>query len=362
LRPEPRPELIALPPAVHGGTQDAHLLDFSTGVSPLPPPVEILTAARNADLSRYPHPAALPVREAIGRMHDLSSERVVVGAGAVELIWALARAFAGPDRRGLVLTPAFGEYGQALAASGAEVASIEMAAPRFELPFERVEVLLARSQIAIAFVCRPSNPCLTSAPAADLAALARRWPGTLFVVDEAYLTMFEGVEAVPLAPNVAVLRSLTKVFALPGLRLGYLLAERSIAAAVQAALPPWNVCSPAQAAGVAAADLLPSHASTICHRIRALRSSLASDLADVAGAPEQAGGPFLLYRDDDAATLVAKLRERGVQVRHGASFGLPRHIRLGVRAEPEQEALVRAWRAASGRSSQPHDRCIVSPM
>jgi len=346
LRPEPRPELVTLPAAIHGGSHDPRLLDFSTGVSPLPPPAEIVAAVRNADLSRYPHPTALPVREAIGGWHDLPASQVVVGAGSVELIWALARAFAGPDRRGLIVSPAFGEYEQALRATGAAVVSVEMAAPRFGFPSQELEAALAASSIATAFICRPSNPCLTAAPDGELAAIARRWPATLFVVDEAYLPMFDGIDGVPLAPNIAVLRSLTKIFALPGLRLGYLLAPPPIAAAVQAALPPWNVSSPAQAAGVVAARLMASHLAPIREQIAALRSSLAERLASVAGRPAQAGGPFLLYQSEDAPALVGRLREQGVQVRHAASFGLPRYIRIGVRTEPDQERLVRAWHAS----------------
>jgi len=343
--PRPRPELVALPAAVHGGTHDARLLDFSTGVSPLPPPHEIVAAVRDADLSRYPHPTALPVREAIGGLHDLSPERVVVGAGAVELIWALARAFAGPDRRGLVVKPAFGEYEQALKASGAAVVSVEMSEPRFSFPVEEINSALAASPIAVAFVCRPSNPCLTAAPADSLTAIARRWPETLFVVDEAYLPMFEGVEGMPLEPNIVVLRSLTKIFALPGLRLGYLLAAPPVAAAVQATLPPWNVSSPAQAAGVVATRLLPSQLPSIRALLAELRATLAERLSTVAGPPEQAGGPFLLYRIEDATTVVAALQARGVLVRHAASFGLPGHIRVGVRSEPDQQSLARIWRA-----------------
>jgi histidinol-phosphate/aromatic aminotransferase/cobyric acid decarboxylase-like protein len=337
---------VALPAAVHGGTDDARLRDFSTGVSPLPPPDQLVAAIRDADLSRYPHPTALPVRQAIAGLHDLSPDRVVVGAGAVELIWALARAFAGPDRRGLIVKPAFGEYEQALKASGAAVVSVDMREPQFSFPFEELNGALAASPIAVSFVCRPSNPCLTAAPADSLTAIARRWPGTLFVVDEAYLPMFEGVEGVPLEPNVAVLRSLTKIFALPGLRLGYLLAAPPVAAAVQATLPPWNVSSPAQAAGVVAARLLPSQVPLIRARIATLRLSLAERLSNVAGLPQQAGGPFLLYRIEDATTVVAALQARGVLVRHAASFGLPEHIRLGVRSEPDQQSLARTWKAA----------------
>jgi histidinol-phosphate/aromatic aminotransferase/cobyric acid decarboxylase-like protein len=348
MRPEPRPELAALPAAIHGGNHDPRLVDFSTGVSPLPPPDPIVAAVRKADLSRYPHPTALPARQAIGVWHDLPASQVVVGAGSVELIWALARAFAGPDRRGLVVKPAFAEYEQALRASGATVVAIAMVEPRFGFPSPEIEAALATGAIATAFVCRPSNPCLTAAPAAALTSLARCWPATLFVVDEAYLPMFEGIDGVPLEPNIAVLRSLTKIFALPGLRLGYLLAAPPIAAAVQAALPPWNVSSPAQAAAVAAAGLMPSHLAPIRAHIAALRSSLAERLASVAGRPAQAGGPFLLYENEDAPALVGRLREHGVQVRHAASFGLPRHIRIGVRTEQDHERLARAWRVSSG--------------
>jgi histidinol-phosphate/aromatic aminotransferase/cobyric acid decarboxylase-like protein len=349
VHPEPRPELVGLPPTIHGGSDDGRFLDFSTGVSSLTPPAEIVAAIRDADLSRYPHPTALPVREAIAPLHDLSPERVVVGAGAVELIWALARVFAGAGRCGVVVTPTFGEYEQALKVSGARVASIRMPAPAFAFPVEALEAALGASPIAIAFICRPSNPCLTAAPAGELEGLARRWPGTLFVIDEAYLPMFDGVESVALAPNVTLLRSLTKVFALPGLRLGYLLASASVAAAVQTGLPPWNVSSAAQAAGVVAARLLLAEVGSIRARIAALRSSLAERLSRVAGPPERTGGPFLLFRSERANAIANYLRQRRILVRHCSSFGLPDYLRIGVRAEADQEILVRAWRGLPAR-------------
>jgi len=340
MGPEPRPELLTLAPAIHGGSPDPTVLDFSTGISPLPPPQELLDAVRSADLSRYPHPTALPVREAVGALHDAPPARVVVGAGSVELIWAVARAFAGQGRTGLVVTPAFGEYTQALRASGAAVVDVGMAAPDFAFPVEGIATALAARPTAVVFICRPSNPCLSSAEAEEIAALARRWPDTLFVIDEAYLPMFEAVAGIAPGGNIAVLRSLTKVFALAGVRLGYLVAAPPIAAAVQATLPPWNVSSAAQAAGVAAARLLPVHGPAIRARIASLRTSLRDELAR---APTGAGGPFLLYEVDDAPALVRGLRERGIAVRHAASFGLPRHLRIGVRDPRANAALVARW-------------------
>jgi histidinol-phosphate/aromatic aminotransferase/cobyric acid decarboxylase-like protein len=291
------------------------------------------------------------VREAISELHEVPADGIVVGAGSVELIWSLARAFGGPGRRGLVVSPAFGEYEQALKASGSSVVEVQMQAPLFDLPCDVLEARLAEAPIAVVFICRPSNPCLTVAPAETLAALARRWPRVLFVIDEAYLPMFEGSGALPPGPNVAILRSLTKLFALPGLRLGYMLATAPIAHAVQAALPPWNVSSPAQAVGIVAASVLPSVVAPIRARIAALRSSLHERLTGIAGSAEHAGGPFLLYRSEVATALVHHLRRRGILVRHGASFGLPMHVRIGVRAEADQDALIRAWRDFASSTS-----------
>ena len=300
------------------------------------------------------------MRAAIAALHGVSPAEVVAGAGSIELIWALARAFAGPGRRGVVLAPAFGEYERALAASGARVDLVRAEPPAFEWRLRDVEAALAAGADgpapALLFVCRPSNPCLVSPPRDFVAAIAARHPRTLVVVDEAFLPMFsggdgdgDGVEPIPSAPNVAVLRSLTKVFALPGLRVGTLLAAPAVAAAVQACLPSWNVSAPAQAAGIVAARLLPDEAPRVRAAVAALRRALADGLAALGLQPVGAGGPFLLYQRPDAAALCAALAERGVRLRHGASFGLPEHIRIGVRPAPEQQRLVAIWRELDHR-------------
>jgi histidinol-phosphate/aromatic aminotransferase/cobyric acid decarboxylase-like protein len=345
MGPEPRRELIGLPPVVHGGAAPPGVLDFSTGISPLPIPDEILQAARTADLSRYAHPTALPFRAAAGEVHGISPEQIVAGAGSVELIWALARAFGGPDRAGLVVVPAFGEYEQALRASGTRVRTVSMRPPRFEAPLQALEDALSRAPgAALVFLCRPSNPCLSVAPAEAVERLARKAPGTVFVVDEAYQPLFSDVE--PLAPrdNIVVLRSVTKVFALPGLRLGYLFAPTAIARAVQASLPPWNVASSAQAAGAVAARLLPIRCEAIREEIASLRDDLARGLSAGRLSLEGAGGSFLLYRVESADQTRSRLLEDGLMVRSCSSFGLNQHVRIGVCDRRDNEKLISAWR------------------
>ena len=354
MTPEPRPEFLELGEAVHGGDAPPGVIDFSTGISPLPPPEEILAAARAADPTRYPPPTALPFRSVVAASHGVRPDQVVAGAGSVELIWTLARVFGGAGRAGVVVAPAFGEYARALRASAAVVRTVTMAAPRFALDLGALERARGEGseRVTLVFLCRPSNPCLTSVPVSELLVLAGRWPRILFVIDEAYQPLFEDGPGLAPTSNVAVLRSLTKIFALAGLRLGYLLASPEVTRAVQAALPPWNVSGPAQAAGVAAAALLPSLGRTVREQIGALRREMAYALAGVAGPPAQSGGTFLLYdlREGGAgARLTRSLLADGIRVRDCASFGLPEHVRLGVRLEGDRRALVRAWRLAGQR-------------
>jgi histidinol-phosphate/aromatic aminotransferase/cobyric acid decarboxylase-like protein len=221
------------------------------------------------------------------------------------------------------------------------VLEVRAEAPPFLPDLAEARTALATSP-SLAFLCRPSNPGLGSLSLAALDELARAAPSTLFVVDEAYLPMFDGVEPASPRPNVAILRSLTKVFALPGLRLGYLIADTEVARVVQSALPPWNVSAPAAAAGRVACALA-ARIVEVRREIARLRAQLVERLMSPAVTLDAQGGPFLLYRVGDAAALERRLFERGLRVRGGASFGLPAHVRLGVRPEDEQLHLARAW-------------------
>jgi histidinol-phosphate/aromatic aminotransferase/cobyric acid decarboxylase-like protein len=341
MRPSPRDEVLALAPTHHGGGAPQGLLDFSTGISPLPAPPSILAAARAAPLDRYPHPEGEPLRSRLSAREAITPAELVVGAGSVELIWALARAFGGPGRRALVVSPAFAEYAQAARASGAEVCELRRPGPPFHFDLAAALDALA-TEPALAFFCRPSNPCLDAIDAGAILHLAARHPRTLFVADEAYLPLFDSVCALPRAPNLARLRSLTKIFALPGLRLGYLMADADIAQAVQRVLPPWNVSSPAIAAGRAAVDAL-DEAASIRRDLRALRLVFESGLRAAGARISGAGGPFLLCDVGDAAAACAHLDALGCRVRDASSFGLPTHVRIGVRPIPEQERLARAF-------------------
>jgi histidinol-phosphate/aromatic aminotransferase/cobyric acid decarboxylase-like protein len=309
-----------LEPAIHGGAPPG-LIDFSTGVSPLEPPEAVLRAVASAELRRYPPPTGAPLRERLSALHDVAPERIVVGAGSTELIWALARAGAAGRE---VAYPAhgFAEYRQAALAAGAT--------PR---PFGTPDEV---PPCALAFVGRPDSATLE---APDPRPLAEGRPSTLVVADEAYQPLVDGLASLPASGNLAVLRSLTKVFALPGLRLGYLVAAPEIARVVQAALPPWNVSAPAIAGGLAALD---EPIGPVRAAVRALRCRLATGLRQRGFTVAGEDGPFVLLAVPDAARLTAELRVRGIAVRDCSSFGLPGRVRLGARPAEEQDRLLTA--------------------
>jgi histidinol-phosphate/aromatic aminotransferase/cobyric acid decarboxylase-like protein len=308
-----------LEPAIHGGAPPG-LVDFSTGVSPLPAPPSVLAAIAEADWSRYPHPTALPLRERIAQLHGLSPERVVVGAGSTELIWALVRALA-PKRTVAHPAHGFAEYRQAALAAGAT--------PR---AFEALDDAAG----ALVFVGRPDSSTLE---APDPRPFAQSHPSVVVVADEAYQPLVDDLAPLSPSANLVVLRSLTKIFALPGLRLGYLCAAPEIARAVQAALPPWNVSAAAIAGGLAALEV---PLAPVREAVRGLRHRLADGLRARGFAVAAEGGPFVLVEVRSAARFAESLRARGIAVRDCSSFGLPGRVRFGARSIDDQDRLFAA--------------------
>jgi histidinol-phosphate aminotransferase len=166
-------------------------------------------------------------------------------------------------------------------------------------------------------------------------------------VDEAYLAFAEGAESAIGAqlPNVLVLRSMTKDYALTGLRLGYAVGDARVIAALRKVRPPWNVNALALAAGVAAlAD--PEYVSASIRRLRSAVAPLQAALAERGFGVLPTDVHFFLARVDaafgNAAAWRAALRAQGVLVRDCASFGLPAYTRIAARRPDENLRLLAA--------------------
>ena len=358
--PRPVPWIATLAPATHGSVDasthgDGHdlaaVLDFSVNGNVVGPPPAVAAALTEIDLSQYPDRGALRLRHAIAERDQFAADDVVVGNGSSELIWAVARAYLAPGDLAAVLTPTYGEYEVASRATGARV---DFWPPT---PFERspggplptidpaeVSLRLERGRPRLLWLCHPNNPTGAPGPIAALGGWIKLLPETLFVVDEAYLTLSKGLQSAASLishGNVVVLRSLTKDVGLAGLRVGYLLAAPEIADVVRRALPPWSVSSVAQAGALAAIADWP-HLERARSAVAASRAHLVAGLKRLGLHAYSSSTSFVLVSVGAAQEVTRQLWARGLAVRDCTSFGLPDCIRVGVRSIPDQERLLAA--------------------
>jgi threonine-phosphate decarboxylase len=322
----------------------------------------VRAALRRASLERYPDRECHELRAALARRAGLAAEWLLCGNGAAELIHLVARAVVRPGDPVLVATPTFGEYAHASALNGGRVVEETWALPLGGgLDWRRLRAAILAGRPRLVWLCAPNNPtgdALDSPAAAELLA-ATATAGGVLVVDEAYADLLLDGEPPDLTPLLAgphgarllLLRSLTKGYALAGLRLGYLLARPEALAAPRRLRPPWTVNALAQAAGLAALaaddDLLARDRARLTATKRWLVAALGR-----AGYPVAPGRTnWLLVEVGDAAGVRRKLLTRGLLVRDCASFGLPAHIRVAVRRPGECRRLVAVLAALRAEGS-----------
>ncbi len=355
---KPRPEISALSPNVHGGLDygelselgisGEHVLDFSVNRNPYGPPESVRAAWDSVVLERYPDRECLALRQCLAALHDCSSDQVWAGNGTVELIWLLALAYVRPGDNVAVLSPTFGEYETACRLMGANVILHWAAADEgFEPNLPAVVDSLKRLAPRLVFLCNPNNPTGVYLERRDVEALAAVIGDGILVLDEAYVAFVDDAwssEVLLASDRVAILRSMTKDYALAGLRLGYLLAASPIVDAVQRAQPPWSVNAVAQAAGCRALEARRDVERTLARTaevsedlVQALRHDLMLDVL-----PSMTH--FFLVRVGDAAATRSALLQRGMLVRDCTSFGLPEFVRIASRRPAENRQLVAAWR------------------
>ncbi|MEE8465532.1 MAG: aminotransferase class I/II-fold pyridoxal phosphate-dependent enzyme, partial [Dehalococcoidia bacterium] len=181
------------------GLDPDDLLDFSASISPIGPPEGVWEAIRNVDLSAYPDPECLELREAICRHLSTPSrkvplERVLVGNGSTEIIHLLARAYL-TDRAGggsvLLLTPTYGEYEGACRLAEAKVVNFEAdLSGDFQWDIDAASSIIRTNKPGLVFVCNPNNPTGVYLERRQIEALADAASDadSLLVVDEAYLS------------------------------------------------------------------------------------------------------------------------------------------------------------------------------
>jgi len=360
-------------------------LDFSVNVNPLGPPPGLRDAlARGMDsVSRYPEAYAEDAAQCLARAHDVEAGTVVVGSGATEIFGWIVQALR-PRSAGW-MDPCYAGYAEVCRAFGVEGAPVGTlcAEDSFAMPAE----CLLRAGVEMLFVGTPNNPTGVLVDPEEVLAAAKSRPERWFVVDESFIDFVPGsapcrlvrqeremgknrrtfslLSAAPAArgrggrlpPNVIVVKSLTKFFCIPGLRLGMAYACGEAMARIKAVRLPWSVNALAQ---VAARELYEdtdyvSRSRTVTAE---LREGFARELSSLPGFTVCASSANFLVAELPPAwtsqSFQKAMLEQGILVRAGHTFpGLgDRFCRLAVRPESEAREFFRVVRHLLGVSGK----------
>ncbi len=347
--------------ARHAGIEAHEILDFSASINPLGPPLSArkVFIKSYGEISRYPASYGEKLKEALAEHHGMSAAEVLVGNGSTQLIYLLCAALR--PRKALIVGPAFSEYSNALALAGADIRELTFGTDDgFQFSTQRVTAAWDKD-CDIVFLPTPNSVTgqlisrIEIEKIAD-AALTRK---CFIVVDEAFIDFVEGESIKALArqnPYLIVLRSLTKYYALPGLRLGYLLGEARRVAQLAARQEPWSVNAPAL--NVALACLKDeSFTAKTARWLERERKFLFERLEALEGFhPFASKTNFLLVKIErhagDAVRLRSFLLRRKILIRACDSFaGLGNdYFRIAVKGRRDNRCLLRAleeWTTSS---------------
>jgi histidinol-phosphate aminotransferase len=318
------------------------LIDFSVNSNPFGPSPRVLEDLRQVDVAKYPDRFCAQLKNRLAILNEIEDPGILVGNGTSELIWLVTQALLKPGEKVLILGPTFGEYRRAAVNLGGQVEEINAKPPYFRPPVEILIENIRKSAPRLVFLCNPNNPTGQLISEDDLLRILHACTGeTILVIDEAYRA-FAGkgfFEAVP-GGNCIVLRSMTKDFALAGLRLGYLITSSHLVEQISRLQPAWSVNACAQAAGVAALADLPYYAKTL-QDLNLLRQTFFAQIETITQTPMTSSTHFGVIKTPGLARRIRNtLLQQSIQVRDCASFGLPEYIRISTQLPAQNAAFL----------------------
>ena len=341
----------------HGGLNDAELdalgidpaqvLDFSTNINAYGPSPAVLKAMINTDIARYPDRDAAALRDALAKTLSLTPDHFMIGNGTSELIWLVCYQFLKQGDNALICSPTFSEYERCALLMKANIIKYK-ASPEhnFVHIVEEIQHVIASTTPRLCFFCNPNNPTGSLIASNRLDSLISKNPHILFIIDEAYLAFTEGMDTVykPNLDNLIVLRSLTKEYALAGLRLGYSLGNPHHIAQLNKIRPAWNVNAPAQAAGIASLKDK-NHLSSSLQKLFSEKPIFMKELGKIGYPVIPSSTHYFICKVGDAGTFRRSLLiNHTIQVRDCTSFGLPDYIRICTRTPEDNQKLLAAMK------------------
>ncbi|MFO0698920.1 MAG: threonine-phosphate decarboxylase CobD [Nitrospira sp.] len=333
------------------------IIDFSASINPLGPSPHVWKAIASSKhlLGHYPDPDCWDLRLALAAFWGIDPDQIVVGNGSTELIDALPRAL--KIQRLLVVQPTFSEYAAAMRRAGGSTTTLYAhRRDHYALPMDRIRQVLETGRsdgrsVDGVILCNPNSPTGQACTVEDLVQLAKvaHRRGLWLIIDESFADYCPDrsiLGKVELWSHVIVLRSMTKFYALPGLRVGFAVSTQRTAGRLQRQLPSWSVSVMGQVAALAALNDV-VHARKSLKFMAQERERFRTRLATLPGCavmPTYANYCLVeLPRGQHVRDITEQLRARKVLIRDCSSVpGMnSRSIRLAVRTAHDNDRLVR---------------------
>jgi histidinol-phosphate aminotransferase len=318
------------------------IIKLASNENPLGPSPAALEAIRAMLplLHLYPDGNAFYLKRKLAAALQLAPENLVLGNGSNEIIEFIGHALISPGSGVVVSQYCFAIYPIITRMFGADVITVRAKDHGHDLP---AMLNAVTPNTRVMFVANPNNPTGTLAPAAEVLRLVKEIPSNvLLVMDEAYIEFLdEPVDLLPLIrsgerPNLLLMRTFSKIYGLAGLRLGYGIAGRSLALALEKVRQPFNINSVAQAAAVAALDDRQHMVRTRANNKAGLEFfHQAFRRMNLQYVPSAAN--FVLVRVGDGEGVSLNLQRKGIITRPMAGYHLPEWIRISV-GTPEENA------------------------
>lgn len=337
--------------------QTDELLDFSANINPFGVSASVRRAIENSiqELVHYPDPYCRSLRQALAQYHNVKPEHIVCGNGGADIIFRFVRA-ASPSRA-IVPVPTFSEYGQALEECGCKVNYFEMPKP-FQLT-DALEQEISDGAYDFLALCNPNNPTGSLIEPGLLYKIldtAKQRKITV-LLDECFLDMagdgYSMIAKTSSYPNLFILKSMTKLYALPGLRLGYgICADSEMVERVRNTGQPWSVSTPASAAGCAALQDEEYRLKFLTF-LKEERQYLYNGLRRLGFRVWEPHANYIFFSAQGCVDLDKRLLKNRILLRHCDNYqGLDaEYYRAAVRTHSENEILLSCLQEIIGERS-----------
>lgn len=338
------------------GKHENSIIDFSSNINPLGLPKnvesEILDSIKY--INRYPDINSVDLVKSISKYENVSEENVFVSNGAAESIFRIPIYL--KPKQALVTAPTFSEYENALKVVDCQVNYYKLLEEKdFAIDADILDFI--DKDIDILFICNPNNPSgqITDNRLLEKIISKCKENNTFIVIDECFIDFLENKNYYSVNhlldkfDNIVILKAFTKIFAMPGIRLGYCLSSnKNIIEGLKKSGSPWNVSSLAQIAGITALKEKGYVENTVKY-VKNQRDYLVSELSKLKIRIYPSFGNFILFKVDKKIDLQEELLKEGILIRSCANYNnlTANHYRIAVKKEEENklfiEKLNRIW-------------------